>query len=519
MKSASLAAFALRNMRVLNGTHKPSLEELFRGFPILNLLGSLRHEISEVVYDSRKAVKDCLFVAVPGLRHDGAGFVKGAVEKGARAFVASVPFHQIPGLSLGSDNLTAIYVENCRKALAWISRQFYGNPSRDLSVVGITGTNGKTTTTFILEKIFETLGQETGVIGSINYRYGGREYPAHMTTPEAPEINRMMGEMTRAGTQHCFLEVSSHSLSLDRVFGLNFAVAVFTNLTRDHLDFHGTMENYKNAKKRFFREFSVGKRVINVDDPVGREIIDEFPATTLTVGIDTPADVKAENCVLSSHGGRFTLKTPFGSAAIRSHLLGKHNVYNQLFAAAAALIQGAPLEGVAKGLESVERIPGRFEQVRCGQNFSVAVDYAHTDDALRNAINAARTFTHRRVIVVFGCGGDRDRGKRKEMGRAALELADFSVITSDNPRSEDPMRIIADICEGLPQGAQPGERYAVVPDRKEAIEFAVNLAREGDLALIAGKGHEDYQIFRDKTVHFDDREAAAEALRNRIKRD
>ena len=342
---------------------------------------------------------------------------------------------------------------------------------------------------------------------------------ASVTTPESLDINRMLRNMAGRGIGTCFLEVSSHSLTLKRVREMTFQVAVFTNLSRDHLDFHGTMEAYANAKKELFRANDVKKRVLNTDDPIGREILKESGVETLTTGIDHPADVKAEDCVLSEEGSRFTLQTPSGNREIFTHLLGKHNVYNLLSGAAAALFQGIPLDDIDQGMRSIDRIPGRFERLNQGQDFTVVVDYAHTGDALINVLNAARAFTHGKVIVVFGCGGDRDRGKRPEMGRTALTGSDFAVITSDNPRREDPERIIDDILTGLPPEAKEGQDYTVLPDRAEAIAFAIHRAENGDFLLIAGKGHEDYQILPTGTIHFDDREVAVMALRKRLNLD
>ncbi len=297
---------------------------------------------------------------------------------------------------------------------------------------------------------------------------------------------------------------------------MRFAVAVFTNLSRDHLDYHKTFEHYKDSKKILFRDCKIQKQVINIDDPVGREIVQENSLETLTTGLDSRADVTAEDCVLSEGGIRFTLKTPSGTQAISSPLLGQHNVHNLLSASAVALAQGISLAHIGQGIQSLEHVPGRFEKVQQGQDFIVAVDYAHTDDALANALKAARTISEKRVIIVFGCGGDRDPGKRKEMGRVALEMADFTVITSDNPRTEDPKQIIRHICEGIPASRKPKEHYTILPNRREAIDFAINRAQAGDLVLIAGKGHEDYQILNTGKIHFDDREEAERALKERL---
>ena len=310
-----MGTMELLNESIIKGAwlamkNKHSLANLVKAYPILNLLGSLERNISSIAYDSRKVEKDCLFVAIPGKHFDGSRFIVEAIYRGASAIVTSMPLSQILTLDLGSEDVTIICVEDCRKALASLSRDFYGSPSRALNLVGITGTNGKTTLTYILENIYQRKGELTGVIGTVNYRYCGKQFPASMTTPESLELSRLLAEMAQGGANHCFLEVSSHSLSLKRVFGMNFSVGVFTNLSRDHLDFHGDMENYKNAKMSLFREHSVSKGVINIDDPVGREIFSEFKTTALSTGVDSPADIMAEDLSLSEYSSLFTLKTP-----------------------------------------------------------------------------------------------------------------------------------------------------------------------------------------------------------------
>ena len=493
-----------------------TLLNLIDGYPMADINGTLDRNIESIAYDSRKVEPEALFVAMPGHHHDGSRFIGQAVEKQAAAFVTEVSKADMAKTGLKSPGVTAIHVNDSRHVLAWVSDRFYGRPSDRLDLIGITGTNGKTTLTYILEKIFETAGHSCGVIGTINYRYGGNEYPAPMTTPEALEINRMLHEMAGKGVEKCCIEVSSHSLTLKRVRELRFAVGVFTNLTRDHLDYHKTFEHYKDSKKILFRDCKIKNQVINIDDPVGREIVQESSIETLTTGLDSRADVTAEDCVLLEDGIRFTLKTPSGTQAISSPLLGRHNVHNLLSASAVALAQGISLAHIAQGIQSLERVPGRFEKIQQGQDFIVAVDYAHTDDALANALKVARTLSKNRVIVVFGCGGDRDPGKRKEMGRVALEMSDFTVITSDNPRTEDPEQIIQHICECIPAGRKPKEHYTILPNRREAIDFAIKKAQTGDLVLIAGKGHEDYQILKSGKIHFDDREEAVRALRIRL---
>jgi UDP-N-acetylmuramoyl-L-alanyl-D-glutamate--2,6-diaminopimelate ligase len=492
------------------------LLDLIDGYPMADVTGTLDRDISSIAYDSRKVEPEGLFIAMPGHHHDGGRFIGQAIEKKAGAFVTEMPQKQIAEAGFQSSGVTAIHVDDSRHVLAWVSDRFYGRPSDQLDLIGITGTNGKTTLTYLLERIFETAGHSCGVIGSINYRYGGTEYPAPMTTPEALEINRMLSEMTGQGVDKCCIEVSSHSLALKRARELRFAVAVFTNLTRDHLDYHKTFEHYKDSKKILFRDCKIQKQVINIDDPVGREIVQENSLETLTTGLDSSADVTAEDCALSEDGIRFTLKTPSGTQGIQSPLLGQHNVYNLLSASAVALAQGISLDHIGQGIQSLERVPGRFEKIQRGQDFMVAVDYAHTDDALANALKAARTISEKGVIVVFGCGGDRDPGKRKEMGRVALEMSDFTVITSDNPRTEDPEQIIRQVCEGIPADRKQNEHYTILPNRRKAIDFAIHRAQTGDLVLIAGKGHEDYQILNTGKIHFDDREEAERALKKRL---
>jgi UDP-N-acetylmuramoyl-L-alanyl-D-glutamate--2,6-diaminopimelate ligase len=492
------------------------LLDLIDGYPMADVTGTLDREISSIAYDSRNVEPEGLFVAMPGHHHDGSRFIGQAIEKQAAAFVTEMPQNQIAEAGIQNPGVTAIHVDDSRHVLAWVSDRFYGRPSDQLDLIGITGTNGKTTLTYLLERIFETAGQSCGVIGSINYRYGGTEYPAPMTTPEALEINRMLSEMAGQKVRKCCIEVSSHSLALKRARELRFAVGVFTNLTQDHLDYHKTFEHYKDSKKILFQDCKIQKQVINTDDPVGREIVQESSLETLTTGLDSRADVTAEDCVLSEGGIRFTLKTPSGTQSIQSPLLGQHNVYNLLSASAVALTQGISLAHIGQGIQSLERVPGRFEKVQRGQDFIVAVDYAHTDDALANALKAARNISEKQVIVVFGCGGDRDPGKRKKMGRVALEMSNFAIITSDNPRTEDPEQIIRQVCEGIPANRKPNEHYTILPNRREAIDCAIRRAQTGDLVLIAGKGHEDYQILNTGKIHFDDREEAERALKERL---
>jgi UDP-N-acetylmuramoyl-L-alanyl-D-glutamate--2,6-diaminopimelate ligase len=491
------------------------LSRLTLGLPATNILGTMDRNIREIVYDSRKSGPDCLFVAVPGGNCDGGAFIKNSIDKGASAFITETSLDSLSGLDLGSLDVTALCVKDARRALSAVSANFYHRPSERLSLTGITGTNGKTTTAYILEALFRAQGARTGVIGTINYHYGDKELSAPVTTPESLDLNRMLDEMIKDEVINCFLEVSSHALQQSRVHDMHFKAGIFTNLSRDHLDFHGDMESYKNAKKKLFLDNHVQWKVFNIDDPVGREFSGEFKTNSFTTGIDSNADFKAEDIALTKAGSQFTLKTPFGTAEIQSNLLGQHNIHNLLSAAAGAMAQDISLKIIQEVFRRIRPIPGRFESIDNDQGFSVMVDYAHTDDALSKAISAAKAFTEGKLIVVFGCGGDRDNGKRKAMGQAVINEADFSIITSDNPRTEDPEQIIEDIRQGVPSSAQEGIDYLSIIDRKEAIEHAIDLAEKNDLVLIAGKGHEDYQVIGTQTIHFDDREVARSALRKR----
>ena len=491
------------------------LSHLILGLPVNNILGTMDRKIREIAYDSRKVGPDSLFVAIPGGNWDGSVFIKEAIARGASAFITQTPLDSLNGLDLGSRDVTALCVEDSRKALSIASANFYHRPSERLALTGITGTNGKTTTAYILEALFKEKGNRTGVIGTINYRYDEKIFPATVTTPESLDLNRMLQEMIEEKIDNCFLEVSSHALYQSRVHEMSFKAGIFTNLSRDHLDFHGDMNSYKNSKKKLFRDNRVLNSIFNIDDEVGREFAEEFKTSAFTTGIDSNADFRAEDIVLTKSGCQFTLKTPFGTGEVQSNLLGRHSVHNLLSAGAGAMVQDVSLEQVQEAFRHIQPIPGRFEHIENNHGFSVLVDYAHTDDALSNAISAAKDFTEGRLIVVFGCGGDRDKGKRKAMGKAALSEADYSIITSDNPRTEDPEQIMDDILQGVPSSAHKGDDYAAITNREEAIEHAIQIADKNDLVLIAGKGHETYQVLGKQTIHFDDREIARSALRKR----
>lgn len=476
------------------------------------LRGSGEVDIRAVEHDSRRVGPGACFVCLRGSRFDGHAFAGEAAGRGAIAVVLEeeIPLPAGPAI---------LQVKDTRAALAALARAFHGDPARHLTLLGVTGTNGKTTTTYLLEAILAAAGRTVGVIGTIDYRCGALKVPADRTTPEAPDLQALLRRMLEVGATHVAMEVSSHSLALHRVDGVEFDAAVFTNLTQDHLDFHGSFEAYLEAKTRLFRGLGVGagKRgpkaaLLNADDPHAERIRAETTAPVLTYALEAGADLTAEGVSLEPTGLRATLRTPWGAIPVRSALLGRHNMANILGAAGAALAVGAPPGAVTAALASLRGVPGRLEQIEAGQPFTVAVDYAHTPDALERVLRAARALTAGRLLCVFGCGGDRDRGKRPLMGEAAARLADRLFLTSDNPRSEEPEAILDAIEEGVRRVAGADGRYAKIVNRAEAIAAALAAARRGDFVLIAGKGHETYQILGSRTIPFDDRDVARRTL-------
>ena len=497
-----------------------TVQEVLSG---VNFRGTLPPEIATLrvgglEYDSRRVGKDFLFFAFPGSHVDGRRFAQQAMDRGACAVV--------------SDQRRAaefagawIEVEHGRRALATAARNFYRWPDERLYLTGITGTNGKTTTASLIDAILQAAGLLTGLIGTIEYRLPGREgvehLPAPNTTPESLDVMRFLTEVERRGGTHLTMEVSSHALALGRVFGFHFHTAVFTNLTRDHLDFHRTMEAYAAAKRSLFvpAEGPAPRwAILNADDPASAEMSVGLAdlktgdaGRVLWYGLSSSAQLRAENIVTGFDGVRFDLRYQEARYPIESCLAGRMNVSNILAAAGAGISYGIDLAVIAKGIRECPAVPGRFERVDSGQPFLVVVDYAHTDDALRNVIQVARELTKGRVITLFGCGGDRDRTKRPLMGMAAAELSDFVILTSDNPRSEDPLDIMNDAMVGLRRFDTPN---VAEPDRARAIRRAIQEAHAGDVVLLAGKGHETYQVLKDRTIDFDDRETAREVLRS-----
>ena len=464
-------------------------------------------EIAGLDYDSRRIEPGYLFFAFPGARVDGREFAKQASDKGALAVVSELSAPE--GWSS-----PWLEVTHGRRALALASKTFYGRKDEKLCLTGITGTNGKTTTSYLIDAILHAAGMTTLVAGTIGYRLGDRNLPAANTTPESLDLHRMLAELDSMGGTHATMEISSHALALGRVYGMNFHTAVFTNLTRDHLDFHGSMDEYFAAKKLLF-DGSGGPppkyAVINRDDEWGRKLTRPGSSTeVLWYGLGGDAMVRARQIQSGLNGLRFEVSFDKLRLEVRSPMVGRINVYNILAACSAGMTYQLPPEVIARGIEQCPGVPGRFERVDEGQPFLVVVDYSHTDDALRNAITVARSLDAKRVITLFGCGGDRDRTKRPIMGQVAGELSDLVILTSDNPRSEEPLQIMNDALVGL---RRTDTRTIVEPDRAAAIRKAIEEARAGDVVILAGKGHETYQIFRDRTIHFDDREVARETLK------
>jgi len=478
--------------------------DVLKGIPVLTSSPLGEVEILGIAYNSKSVRPGFLFAALKGENRTGMDFVAEAEANGAVAALSSWP-------KPSASRLAWVQVADAREALALASANFFGHPSDRLKVVGITGTKGKTTVAYLLEEILKAAGASPGVIGTIEYRGPGLKLQAGRTTPEASDLQATLRELLNAGATHCLMEVSSHSLEQKRVWGVSFDIAVFTNLTSEHLDYHRTMESYFEAKRKlFYLNHKRSAAVVNMDDPWGQRLIAELPMKTITFGFEPAAIVRAVKSNLTDEGMEVYVAHPGNVLHIQSRLVGKHNVYNILAAAAAALALNVSPQDIVRGMAALKGVPGRFEKVENSRGIHIVVDYAHTDAALEHLLATAREFKPRRVVLVFGAGGNRDKGKRERMGRVAARLADWTVITSDNPRNEEPLEIIAAIEKGFEKEAS--RTYEVVPDRKEAITRALAMASKGDYVLVAGKGHEDYQIFKDRTIHFSDIEVIKEVL-------
>ena len=461
----------------------------------------LRAQVTGIAYRSDRVRPGDAFFCVPGFVHDGHEFAADAAARGASVLVTS-HMVDIPAIP-------QVVVADTRQALALASAVFFGDPSHRMALVGVTGTNGKTTTAYIIDSILREAGHTTGIVGTVETRIAGAREPAGRTTPESRDLQALLAHMIDEGVDAAVMEVSSHAIDLHRVDGVRFAVAAFTNLSQDHLDYHPSIEEYFSVKSRLFRHVAPDSQVVNIDDEHGRRLVVQTGAEW-TVGVSPEARVRATRIEMGLRSTSLDLVTPQGTRRLALPLTGAFNVSNALVAAGCGLALGIPLDTVVAGLEAAPQVPGRLERIEEGQPFAVFVDYAHTPDGLEKAITAVRAVTAGRVITVFGCGGDRDPAKRPLMGHAAASLSDIAIVTSDNPRSEDPVGIILQVEDGMTHCA--ASKHVEV-DRRHAIGLALSLAREGDAVLIAGKGHEDYQIFADRTIHFDDREVASEELR------
>lgn len=486
------------------------LARLIKDLEPVETRGNLGVEVTGLAADSRRVSPGDLFVAVPGARRNGLEFLFEARDRGAVGVVAA----EFPSAANG--NLVQVKVEDPRRALGLLANRFFDYPAAGLKLIGVTGTNGKTTVSILARAVLEEAGIPTGLLGTIYYGIGQRQIPSSLTTPEPPRLQELLAEMKRAEVTHAILEVSSHAVAQERLAGIEFSTGVFTNLSREHLDFHRTIDEYRAAKLRFFSSLHRGSPapeektvIVNIDDPLSEKILHRLPVPAVTYGFSPRADLAASRLAPTRTGTRFTVRWRDGLIPVRINLPGRHNVLNALAVFALGRSEGVAPEAIARTLENHPGIPGRLERVETGRGFDLFVDYAHTPDGLENVLQALRRLYRKRLILVFGCGGDRDPGKRPLMGKAAARWADRVIITSDNPRSENPGGIIAQIKAGIPRGSRG---VKAIEDRREAIAEACRTARPGDAVLIAGKGHEREQIFADRVIPFDDREAVRKIL-------
>lgn len=500
-----------------------NLEQLMAFMPYSVIQGRLDRIIDAVTHDSRTVSPGTLFFCLSGVHVDGHNFIATAVRSGAAAVIVE---KDVPPLA--DFDVTIIKVDNTRAAMQTIVPYFFDFPGRKLRMIGITGTNGKTTTTYLLRSIFREAGHKVGLIGTIQTLIDEKALPVKNTTPDVIELQSILSEMVQSGMEYAIMEVSSHALALNRVAGCEFDVGVFTNMTQDHLDFHLTFENYIAAKAELFQQLSqadstkTGKTaVINFDDSAGAIMAKHAACPVISYAVNKEAVLTADHVVVKSAGTSFHITGPFGSMEVQLSITGMFNVYNVLAAVGAALAEGIEPAVIKRALEGFRSVPGRFELVPAGQPFTVIVDYAHTPDGLENVLRTAKQFATGKIIVVFGCGGDRDRTKRPIMGKLAAQYGDIVIATSDNPRSEDPEKILTDIeigiKEALAGASTQQKRYEVIVDRRQAILKAITMAEPQDVVLIAGKGHETYQILKDKTIDFDDRQVAREVIGEMIK--
>jgi len=487
---------------IIYGT-KMKLKEIVKKNKLCNYRGKQDPEITMICSDSRNVREGSLFVVIEGYRDSGLKYIEDAVKRGAKAIVVGAKQRN---KMKKYDKLPVIFTDNTRKCSLLLARAFYNNPSKDIKLIGITGTNGKTTITYLIEEVLRESGKNPGVIGTISYRYNDFVEKAKNTTPDPIYIQSLYNEMKENNISHVIMEVSSHALIMDRVLPEDFDYAIFTNLSQDHLDFHLTIEDYFNAKAKLFLELKdEATAIINNDNSYGKRLSELINCRKFMYSIETFSDYVASDISLSIFNTNFKINGKY----FKTHLVGKHNIYNILSVYVLAKSLNIGDEIISRALSKIKKIPGRFERVENDRSLNIFVDYAHTPDALKQLLNSVITLKKNRIITVFGCGGDRDKGKRPKMGSIAEEKSDIAIITSDNPRSENPIDIIGNIKKGLKK-----DNHMVIPDRREAIYKAVELAEKDDIVLIAGKGHEDYQILNDKTIHFDDRKIALEAINN-----
>jgi UDP-N-acetylmuramoyl-L-alanyl-D-glutamate--2,6-diaminopimelate ligase len=496
--------------RVATPPIRKNLSEVLRGIETVLPAGASDLEIREIACDSRRVQTGALFFALHGAKADGNAFMQDALKRGAAAIASEEP--RPTAVPAG---VAWIQVREARKVLAVAAANFFGHPANALQLVGVTGTNGKTTTTSVVDAIVKASGAKTGLFGTIAYHTPLGDYPAPNTTPESVDLQGFFAEIRDAEGKYAVLEASSHSLTMERLWGCHFQAAVFTNLTREHMDYHKTFEDYFAAKKKLFEGTGAGApevAVVNTDDDFGKQLVG-LAKKTVTYGLESNADITTKKFQLTFEGLTFTAHTPNGKVHVFSRLVGRINVYNLLAAIGAAQALGLSNEVIENGIRNLESVSGRFQRIDLGQPFLVIVDYAHTDDALENLIRTARELNPKgRIITLFGCGGEKDRTKRPVMGEVTGRLSDLTILSSDNPRGEDPLKIISDIIVGLQKTAG---KYLIEPDREKAIGLAMDDARAGDIVLLAGKGHENYQIVADRTFELDDREVATRALRER----
>jgi len=486
----------MRLSELIDGIYTRPLPGAYKDFDVLNLS-----------CDSREEQKDGLFVALGGTKFNGEDFIKDAIAQGAKIIVKQSSSMGLKPLSI-PDQVCVLDVDDSKYFLHCIGQRFYGNPSDKIKSVGVTGTNGKTTITYLIESIIHATAKRCGVIGTVNYRIGDKILPSKNTTPGFLDNQRYLAQLVSLGVDYCVMEASSHALDQGRLEGIHFNSGIFTNLTQDHLDYHKDMESYFRAKSLLFKNLSsTAVAIINVDDQYGKLLCPLTNSKIVTYAIDRPADVHAQNIIYHLSGSRFEIVFAQGQIKIHTRFIGKHNIYNILAAFAWGLSQNVNPERIRQGIENLIHVPGRLESVDNDKGIFIFIDYAHTEDGLVNVLKALRAVSSEKIILVFGCGGDRDHTKRPKMGRAACTLADYSIVTTDNSRSEDPQAIIDEVVVGFTEN-----NYETCVDRKEAINRALKLAQEDQIVLIAGKGHEDYQVFKDRTIAFNEREIVKELL-------